>query len=93
MLFRSYLVDQLVRGDRRRGAIAANIAEGSGEKAGPERLRFYRMSRRSATECSAVLDVIGARQLEAETQLPEGKLLIHRIIAMLTVLARINRGG
>ncbi len=84
-----YLVDQL---DRASTSIAANIAEGSGEKPGLERSRFYRISRRSATECSALLDVIAARQMEPKARVAEGKALIHRVIAMLTALARLNGG-
>ncbi len=81
------LVDQL---DRAVTSIAANIAEGSGEKPGAERGRFYRYAKRSATECSALLDVVEARKLEPSGKMAEGKLLIHRVIAMLTALARGN---
>ncbi len=84
-----YLVDQL---DRACLSIANSIGEGSGEKPGAERCRFYRMARRSATECSAILDVIAARRLEPNERMAEGKELIGRVIAMLTVLARLNRG-
>ena len=83
-----HLVDQL---DRASTSIALNIAEGSGEWSRPERSRFYRMARRSATECAAVLDVVEARRIEPKERMAEGKELIHRVIAMLTALARANR--
>lgn len=33
------------------------IAEGAGEYARYEKHRFYRMAKRSATECAAILDI------------------------------------
>ncbi len=84
-----YLVDQL---DRASSSITLNIAEGAGEWARADRARFYRMARRSATECSAILDVVQARRLEPAERMSEGKELIHRVIAMLTALARSSPG-
>jgi len=51
---RSYIADQL-----RRAALSVvlNIAEGAGEFSKNEKIRFYRIARRSATECAAILDV------------------------------------
>jgi len=48
----SYLADQL-----RRAALSIpnNIAEGAGEFALADKARFYRMARRSGTECAALL--------------------------------------
>ena len=51
---RSYLSDQLQRAAL---SIPLNIAEGAGEYAIDEKARFYRMAKRSATECAGVLDV------------------------------------
>ncbi len=83
-----YLVDQL---DRASSSITLNIADGAGEWARADRTRFYRMARRSATECSAILDVVEARRLEPGERMVEGKELIHPVIAMLTALARTSR--
>lgn len=44
----AYLVDQLLRAG---SSITLNIAEGGGEFSKNEKIRFYRMARRSATEC------------------------------------------
>jgi len=49
---RTYLKDQLRRGAN---SIAANLAEGVGEFSPAEKVRFYRMSRRSAVECASHL--------------------------------------
>ncbi|MFA6304117.1 MAG: four helix bundle protein [Legionella sp.] len=51
---RAYLVDQLQRAG---SSVTLNIAEGAGEFSANEKIRFYRMARRSATECAAILDI------------------------------------
>jgi len=59
---RAYLADQL----RRAGSsIVLNIAEGAGEYAPAEKIRFYRMAKRSATECSSILDILQHLQMIA----------------------------
>ena len=50
---RGYLADQLQRAAT---SIPRNIAEGAGEYSGAEKARFYRIARRSGTECAAILD-------------------------------------
>jgi four helix bundle protein len=50
---RAYVADQLRRAAL---SIALNVAEGAGELAAADKARFYRMARRSATECAAILD-------------------------------------
>ncbi len=76
-----YLVDQLQRAAT---SITLNIAEGAGEFSRDEKHRFYRMSRRSATECAAILDVLSTLHLADATELEKGKELLDRIVAMLT---------
>ena len=56
---RGYLADQFQRAAT---SIPLNVAEGAGEFSEREKARFYRMARRSATECAAILDV--CRHLE-----------------------------
>ena len=51
---RAYLADQMQRAAT---SVPLNVAEGAGEFSAPEKGRFYRMARRSATECAAILDV------------------------------------
>lgn len=82
---RAAVGDQLLRAAM---SIPANIAEGSGEFARKEKVRFYRISLRSATECASWLDVAERlRALRAE-QRERGKALLHRIVAMLLALIR-----
>ena len=75
------LADQLMRAAT---SIVLNIAEGTGEWATSEKARFYRMSRRSAFECAAVLDIMRKLALADETELRTGRDLLDRIGAMLT---------
>src|ERR1700729_1218886 len=51
---RAYLSDQLQRAAL---SISLNIAEGAGEYAIDEKARFYRIAKRSATECAGILDI------------------------------------
>jgi four helix bundle protein len=50
---RADLADQLRRASL---SLPLNIAEGAGEFAPREKARFYRIAKRSATECGALLD-------------------------------------
>jgi four helix bundle protein len=83
---RAYLVDQLQRAG---SSVLLNIAEGAGEYSANEKIRFYRMARRSATECSGILDICkGLNFLEEESYLAIRSLLL-RVVCMLTKLVRI----
>lgn len=89
---RGQIGDQLLRAS---SSIALNIAEGAGEFAPAEKARFYRMARRSATECAASLDVCRIRALIQPTKLSAGRDALLRIVAMLTrmVLNCTEKGG
>ncbi len=84
---RAYLADQL-----RRAATSIflnnseNNSEGAGEFAHDEKTRFYRIARRSATECAAILDGCRLLGLADQNRLTEGRGLLLRIVAMLTAL-------
>jgi len=82
---RAYLTDQLRRACT---SIALNIAEGTGEFSGDEKARFYRMAKRSATECAAVLDVCRRLALADVNRLDAGRELLLRIASMLIPLIR-----
>ena len=86
----AYLADQLQRAGT---SVPLNIAEGSGEYAGPEKARFYRMAKRSATECASILDVCKQLNLVDEEQHSKGRELLLRIAAMLTKMARCDTNG
>lgn len=63
-----------------------NIAEGAGEFSAKDKARFYRIARRSATECAAALDVCIRMGLVREPDVQAGRELLRRIVAMLTKL-------
>jgi len=79
------LADQLQRAS---SSIPLNIAEGAGEFSGAEKARFYRMAKRSAHECAAVLDVAKRRSLIAHEHFAQGRSLLLRIVGMLVKLVR-----
>jgi four helix bundle protein len=82
---RAYLVDQLQRAST---SVLLNIAEGGGEYSVSEKSRFYRMAKRSATECSAIFDICFHLLLIDEKQRTNGRELLIRIVSMLTKLAK-----
>lgn len=85
---RAYLVDQL----RRAGSsISLNIAEGAGEYAPIEKARFYRMAKRSATECSGILDILKHLLLIDDQLFSKARELLARIVAML--IKMVQRSG
>ncbi len=82
---RGYLSDQLQRAAL---SIPLNIAEGAGEYAIDEKVRFYRMAKRSATECAGILDVCRKLRLLEEQKYLQGCELLARIVSILTKMAR-----
>ena len=85
---RAYLSDQLQRAAL---SIPLNIAEGAGEYAIDEKIRFYRMAKRSATECAGILDVCQRLELIGENRYVKGRELLIRIVSMLIKMAQKNR--
>lgn len=84
---KAYLADQLQRAG---SSVPLNIAEGSGESAMNEKARFYRMARRSATECASILDICLQLKIVDEETFQRGRGLLLRIVAMLTKMARLG---
>ena len=85
---RSYLRDQLRRAA---SSVTSNIAEGVGEFSPKEKVRFYRMARRSAVECASHTLVCRRLKLVDGVLLERGLELLHRIVAMLTSM--VKRGA
>ena len=84
---RAYLADQFQRAST---SILLNIAEGAGELSANEKVRFYRMARRSATECAGILGVIQNLGLTKSESQNSGRELLLRIVSMLSKMVRIN---
>jgi four helix bundle protein len=87
---KAYLADQLQRAGT---SVPLNIAEGAGEHAINEKARFYRMAKRSATECASILDVCKRLRLMPDDQYTQGRELLLRIAAMLTKMARADNAS
>ena len=77
------LRDQL---DRASISIVLNIAEGCGRRSPADKARFCSMARGSATECAAILDLLGARGLVDERLRNRTRSLLVRIVQMLSRL-------
>jgi four helix bundle protein len=84
---RAYLTDQFHRAAL---SVPLNIAEGAGEYSSSEKGRFYRMAKRSATECAGIFDVCLRLRLVEEEQYNRGRELLLRVVAMLTKMAKAN---
>jgi four helix bundle protein len=84
---RGYLADQFQRAAL---SVPLNIAEGAGEFSAAEKGRFYRMAKRSATECAGLFDVCLRLKLIEKGQYDRGRELLLRIVAMLTKMAKTN---
>ncbi|MBS0654560.1 MAG: four helix bundle protein [Verrucomicrobia bacterium] len=82
---RAYLADQLLRAGT---SIPLNIAEGAGEYSGSEKSRFYRMAKRSATECASIFDVCNQLGIVDVGLFVKGRELLVRIVAMLIKMAQ-----
>ncbi len=82
---RQHLKDQLRRGAN---SIAANLAEGVGEYPPAEKIRFYRISRRSAVECASHLHTCRRLALVDDPLIAKGLDQLLRIIAMETTMIR-----
>ena len=79
------LADQLQRAST---SIPLNIAEASGKNSTADRARFHAIARGSALECGAILDVLRVLKLANDDDLDSGKVLLARIVAMLTKMCR-----
>jgi four helix bundle protein len=78
------LRDQLERASL---GVVLNIAEGAGRRSSPDKRRFYEMARGSATESAAIVDVLRLRALAPPAACCEARLLVVRIVQMLSRLA------
>lgn len=82
---RMHFSDQLFRAS---SSILFNIAEGAGEQSGAEKSRFYRIARRSATECASILELCHDLRLIETALYMQHRDLLLRIVAMLTKMVR-----
>ena len=79
------LADQLRRASI---SIVLNIAEGAGEYSKAEKARIYRIARRSATECAAVLEIGCRLEVVSMQHAGSARDLLLRVISILTKVVR-----
>jgi four helix bundle protein len=84
-----FLRQQLLRAST---SICFNLAEGSGELSAGDKVRFYRMARRSASEAAAIYDALAALGIIENARTREPKQQLSRICAMLTRLIQSRSG-
>jgi len=79
--------DQL---DRASTSIVLNLAEGNGKFTSPDRCRFFDISRGSALERAAALDVLASQGRCELSVVVSGKERLRRIVSMLVGLIKAN---
>src|SRR5689334_20295114 len=79
----AHVRDQLRRAS---DSIVNNLAEGAGEFQPNEKARFYRIALRSCTECAATLHTCQRRKLDDADALEAARVLLKRVVEMLTRL-------
>jgi four helix bundle protein len=79
--------DQL---DRASSSLVLNLAEGNGKFTSPDRCRFFDISRGSASESAAALDVLASQGRCELGVVACGKERLHGIVSMLVGLIKAN---
>ncbi|HEY1691479.1 MAG TPA: four helix bundle protein [Polyangiaceae bacterium] len=79
------LRDQLRRAST---SIPLNIAEACGKTGLTDRAHFHAIARGSALECAAILDVLAQLDAISPADVEGGKLLLSRIVSMLSKMCR-----
>ncbi len=82
------LRDQLMRASL---SVPLNVAEGAGRRAPREKAHFYAISRGSAMECAAIVDVVRSLGLASIAACKDARWLIVRVVQMLTKLEAAAR--
>jgi len=67
-------------------SIVLNFAEGYGKSTRIDRARFYGISKASAHESAAALDICKITKIVTEDKFSRGKNLLYRIVCMLVKL-------
>ena len=84
------LADQLRRAST---SIVCNLAEGAGEYAPLEKARFYRLSKRSATECAALIEIYRRLGLATPDAADKARAMLLRIVSMMVRLVVATESG
>lgn len=79
------IINQL---DRASISILLNIAEGNSRTTSNDKCRYFDISRASAMECAACLDILFVKKIINETINQTGKKYILEIVSMITGLIK-----
>lgn len=79
------LADQFKRASM---SVPLNIAEAAGKVSPAEAAHHFAISRGSAMECGAILDVLRIARLATESEIDRGDQLLVRIVSMLSKMCR-----
>jgi four helix bundle protein len=79
--------------DRASTSIPLNIAEGNGKRTQLDRCKFFYISRGSAFECAAALDVLVAKNILMQDEIQAGKEILLKTVSMLIKLIDSNMSG
>jgi four helix bundle protein len=82
------LRDQLTRASL---SISLNIAESAGRATVAEKAHFFAIARGSAMECAAIVDVLLSSGIASIGPCREARVLLIRVVQMLTKLQAIRR--
>lgn len=81
---RFHLKDTL---DKSSTVVALRIAQAASETSKGDRRRQYRVARRAATDCAAVLDILARRRGADPTTIEPARKLVITLVAQLAQLA------
>ena len=81
----SALVDQWRRAAM---SVPLNVAEAVGKTSEADRNNRYAIARGEAMECGAIIDVVRLLDVISDSELAEAKLLLVRVVGMLSKLCR-----
>ena len=73
-------------------SITANLAEGAGEYARREKARFYRLAKRSAMECAALVEMYRRLDLCEPEAAASARAELLRVVSMLVRLIKSTEG-
>ena len=76
--------------DRASTSITLNIAEGNGKYSPKDRCRYFDISKGSALECSACLDILVRRKKVESIDIVKGKEMLYEIVSMIIGLIKSN---
>ena len=73
--------------DKSATVVALRIAQAAGETSKAERRRQYRVARRAATDCAAVLDILARRKGVEPGQIAPARQLVMALVSELAHLS------